>query len=107
MRAAMRRLGEVSSGGVIRMIDGSEFRGEIPIELMAAATQPGEAIGYLSLLRRFIALLEPAAYRGNTLRSLIAPEVSPKGFERFVLSAEEREASCTGSASARGGADPA
>jgi hypothetical protein len=107
MRAAMRRLGEVSSGGVIRMIDGSEFRGEIPIELMAAATQPGEAIGYLSLLRRFIALLEPAAHRRHTLRGLIATEVSPASFERFLLASEERERSCLGSASAQGADGPA
>ena len=107
MRAAMKRLGEVSSGGVIRMLDGSEFRSAIPIELMAAATQPGEAIGYLSLLRRFIALLEPAAHRRHTLRGLIAPEVSPASFERFLLASEERERSCLSSASAQGGDGPA
>jgi hypothetical protein len=94
MRAAMRRLGEVSTGGVIRMRDGSEFRGSIPIELMAAATQPAEAVGYLALLRRFVDELEPEAFREHTLRGLIAPEVSPARFEGMLANADRRETAC-------------
>ena len=63
----MKRLGEVSPDGVIRMRDGSQFRGALPIELMAAATQPQEALGYLALLRRFVAQLEPEPGRAATL----------------------------------------
>ena len=98
MRAAMKRLGEVSPGGAIRMIDGSEFRSDIPIELMAAATQPGQAIGYLSLLRQFVAELEPAPYRRMVLRGLIAPEVPPDRFDAFADEAERREQGCQASA---------
>jgi hypothetical protein len=97
LRAAMKRLGEVSPDGVIRMRDGSRFRGAIPIELMAAATEPHEAIGYLSLLRRFVAELEPESSRRSTLRGLVAPEVAPKRFDQLVDDAEARERGCRGS----------
>ena len=96
MRAAMKRLGEVSSGGVIRMLDGSEFHGAVPIELMAAATQPGQAIGYLALLRAFVAELEPEAHRRQILRGLIAPEQAPASFETALDVAEQRERACLG-----------
>jgi hypothetical protein len=94
MRAAMKRLGEISAGGVIRMLDGSEFRGSIPIELMAAATQPGQAIGYLALLRTFVAELEPEAHRSHTLRALVAPERPQSSFDGALSVAEQREQGC-------------
>ena len=94
LRAAMKRLGEVAPGGVIRMLDGAEFRSAVPIELMAAASQPGEAIGYLALLRTFVAELEPETYRRHTLRGLIAPETSPASFGSLLDVAEARERSC-------------
>lgn len=100
LRAAMKRLGEVSPGGVIHMRDGSEFRSSVPIELMAAATQPNEAIGYLSLLRRFVAEMEEPPYRDSTLRGLIAPELAPARFDEALQRAAERERRCDGTAAA-------
>ena len=94
LRAAMRRLGEVSPGGVIRMRDGSRFDASQPIELMAAATQPGEAIGYLAVLRQFVAELEEPAHQRNGLRSLIAPELAPASFTLVAEAAERAEATC-------------
>jgi hypothetical protein len=94
LRAAMRRLGEVSPGGVILMLDGSRFDTAIPIELMAAASQPGEAVGYISLLRQFVAELETATYRRNGLRSLIGPELAPASFDLILDGAERAEAEC-------------
>jgi hypothetical protein len=94
LRAAMRRLGEVSPGGRIRMRDGSRFDTSQPIELMAAATQPGEALGYLALLRDFVELLEPPDQRRTALRSLIAPELAPSDFELVLESAERSERAC-------------
>jgi hypothetical protein len=102
VRAAMKRLGEVSPDGVIRMLDGSEFHGSIPIELMAAATQPESAIGYLALLRTFVAELEPEAQRRHTLRGLIAPEQPQESFDGAMGVAEQRERGCLGRAG-RGG----
>jgi len=94
LRAAMRRLGEVSPGGAIRMRDGSRFDVSLPIELMAASSQPGEAMGYIALLRQFVAELEPPPYRRSVLRGLIAPELSPERFDAILDSAERTEASC-------------
>lgn len=92
--AAMKRLGEVSPDGVIRMRDGTRFRGSVPIELMAAATQPQEALGYLSLLRRLVAEMEAEPLRGSTLRGLIAPELAAERFDAVLGQAEERERAC-------------
>ena len=94
LRAAMKRLGEVSPDGVIRMRDGTRFRGSVPIELMAAASEPNEALGYLALLRRFVAEMEAEPYRESTLRGLIAPELPPDRFDALLRQAQEREQSC-------------
>jgi hypothetical protein len=96
LRAAMRRLGEVSPGGEVRLTDGTRFAVAAPIELMAAATQAHEVLGYLALLRRFVAELEPAPYRRESLRGLVAPEVAPSRFGAMVDAADAREAACRG-----------
>jgi hypothetical protein len=101
LRAAMKRLGEVSPDGVIRMRDGSRFRGAVPIELMAAATQPNEALGYLSLLRRFVAEMEQESERAATLRGLVAPELAATPFEALLAQAVEREHACRSAVSFR------
>ncbi len=97
LRAAMKRLGELSPDGVISMADGARYRGGVPIELMAAASQAGEAIGYLSVLRRFVSELEPAPYRRETLRGLLAPELAPARFGAVYDAAERRESDCRAS----------
>jgi hypothetical protein len=94
LRAAMKRLGEVSPDGAIHMIDGTLFRSGMPIELSAASSQPGHAIGYLALLRRFVSLLEPAAFHRATLQGLLAPELAPARFDETLDAAETRERSC-------------
>jgi hypothetical protein len=109
LRAAMKRLGEVSPRGVIQMLDGSTFRGAAPIELMAAATQPDQAVGYLALLRSFVEELEPEAYRRGTLRGLVAPELPRARFDAVADAAEARERACsasTAAGAARPGAPP-
>ena len=66
----------------------------MPGELTAAATQSDQVIGYLSLLRAFVAELEPAATRRATLHGLIAPDRSPAEFARLMDEAERREREC-------------
>lgn len=105
LRAALRRLGEVSPGGAIALDDGSRYRPGVPLELAAAASQAASARGYLALLRRWVALLEPAEYREEALRSLVAPELEPAAFARALAKARGAEAGCRGGASA--GASPA
>jgi hypothetical protein len=95
LRAAMKRLGEVSPGGVITLSDGTRYRASAPIELAAAVSQAAAARGYLALLRRFTEELETApAYRREMLRSLLAPELEPADFAAALDAAELREREC-------------
>jgi hypothetical protein len=96
LRAALRRLGEVSRDGVIHLAGGERFRPDIPLELAAAASQAAKAEGYLALLRRWVALLEPEAFQAQTLRSLVAPELDAKRFEAALAAAAEAERRCRG-----------
>jgi hypothetical protein len=95
LRAALKRLGEVSPGGTLRLVDGSEFQADVPIELMAAATQSDQVVGYLSVLRALVAEMEPPDTRRSTLRGLIAPDRSPAEFDRLMDAAEQRERECS------------
>ncbi len=94
LRAAMKRLGEVSPNGVISLTDGTTFHPGAPIELSAAMSQVSEARGYLALLRRFVSDLEPELHRRETLRGLVAPEQSPGEFDARMEQAEAREREC-------------
>jgi hypothetical protein len=98
LRAAMKRLGEVSPDDAITLEDGTKFRASIPLELSAASSQASEAKVYLALLRRFVALLEPPDEQRETLRGLIAPEVGSARFGEIVDQAERRERACLASA---------
>lgn len=101
LRAAMKRLGQVSPGGVISLEDGSRFDPAQPLELSAAMSQPHLAKGYLALLRRVNDGLEPPERRDVGLRSLVAPEVSYEAFGKALAKAREDEQACRASASAR------
>ena len=94
LRAALKRLGELSPDGELTLADGTRFRAAIPIELSAAASQAAEVKGYLALLREFIAGLEPPSDRRESLRGLIAPELGVQDFDAVMDAAEQRERSC-------------
>jgi hypothetical protein len=98
LREAMKRLGQLSPDGVVTLTDGSQFRTAAPIELMAAASQSAEVVGYLATLREFVAELEPAAGRRETLRGLIAPELAVERFDAVVDTAEASESRCLAAA---------
>jgi hypothetical protein len=76
------------------MADGTRDRTSIPLELAAASSQAADVQGYLALLRQFVAELEPAPYRRETLRGLIAPEVAPQRFDAMMSAAEDAERTC-------------
>jgi hypothetical protein len=97
LRAAMKRLGEISPEARIRMTDGSQLNPQNPIELSAALSQPAEAVGYLAVLRSFVARLEPPPSRLATLRGLVAPESDPATFDAHASAAETAERSCLAS----------
>jgi len=96
LRAALKRLGEVSPGGAIELIDGTRYRSSVPLELAAAASEPAQAKGYLALLRRLVAEIEAPAHRREALRGLVAPELAPAPFEAAVAAAESLERACRG-----------
>jgi hypothetical protein len=95
VRAALKRLGEVS-GGAIRMEDGTSYRPGVPIELTAAASQAASAKGFLALLRAWVRTLEAPEYRSEALRSLVAPELDAQKFGRALAAATAAEQSCGG-----------
>jgi hypothetical protein len=103
LRAALRRLGEVSPGGAIQLEVGTRYRPGVPLELAAAASQAASARGYLALLREWVRLLEAEPYRSEALRSLVAPEMDPGDFSRALSRARGAEAACRGGASASAG----
>jgi len=93
VRAAMKRMGEAVPGGVIEFIDGSRYDPSIPIELDAALSQAGSAIGFLAILRSFSEHLE-GEYADEALRSLVAPEQGVAGFGEQLDAARAAERSC-------------
>jgi hypothetical protein len=94
LRAALKRLGELSPDGELTLRDGTRFRAAIPIELSAASSQAAEVKGYLAMLREFVAKLEPASDRRESLRGLIAPELGVDQFDAAMDAAELREQTC-------------
>jgi len=100
LRAALRRLGEVSPGGAIEVEGGARYRGSVPLELSAAAGEAASAKGFLALLRQWTRLLEPEAYQPEALRSLVAPELDPQAFGDALAAANAAEARCRGTADA-------
>ena len=97
VRAAMRRLGEVTPGGVVSFTDGSKYSPKVPIELEVSLNQAAQAEGFLALLRTFVNDLEDQNYRSETLRSLIAPELDSSSFEVVLEKANAAQASCAAS----------
>lgn len=96
LRAAMKRLGELSPGGVVTMLDGSRWNPSVPLELSAATSQSSLAKGYLALLRAFARNLDGAGEATETLRGLVAPELEPRAFGAAFQSASAREKGCRG-----------
>jgi hypothetical protein len=94
LRAAMKRLGELSPDGMVTLVDGSSYRTSAAIELMAASSQGAQVKGYLAMLRAFVAESEPPAGRRSALRGLAAPELGVEKFDAIADTAEERERSC-------------
>jgi hypothetical protein len=94
LRAALKRLGEISPKGVIEITDGSTYRPSVPIELSAGRTRSSEAVGYLALLRSFVARLEAPSHRLSILRGILAPEQTRSHFDTMVKIAESLERGC-------------
>jgi hypothetical protein len=95
LRAAMRRLGELTPGdGSIELDGGERFQSSVPIELELVLSRAGEARGFLVLLWQLVGQLESEGYREETFRSLIAPELDPQSFRVILEKAEAGEKEC-------------
>jgi hypothetical protein len=97
LRAAMRRLGELSVDGVVDFTDGMQLRPKRPIELEMAISNAAYARGYLALLRSLVERLEGASGDATeALRGLLAPEMPAGRFDDLLLDAGAAEARCAG-----------
>jgi hypothetical protein len=94
LEAALERLGQLSPGGVISLTDGSRYRPSRPLELSAVSVESAQALGYLVLLREFVAELEPSMNQRNTFRSIIAPGTTNTDFNTIIDTAEDFERHC-------------
>jgi len=94
LQSALERLGALSPDGLITLVDGSKFRPSVPLDLAAARDQSADAIGFLSLLRAFVAELEPSEHRRDALRGVIAPEMVRERFDAVAAVAEDLERRC-------------
>lgn len=94
LRAAMRRLGELSPGGTVKLVGGARYDTRVPLHLAAAQNEAGSVRGYLALLRRFVALMEPADQRSAVLRGLLTPELAPEAFADALATAQAAERAC-------------
>ncbi len=94
LRAAMRRLGEISPGGLVTLRDGTQLDVRSAMQLSAASNEGAQARGFLALLRRLVAHMQAEPDRAAVLRSLIAPEADPGRFAEHLAAAERAEAEC-------------
>jgi hypothetical protein len=60
-------------------------------------SQPGDALGYLALLRDFVRELEAPAQRSESLRGLVAPETPAAEWASLLAEAERAERQCLAS----------
>ena len=98
LRAAMRRMGDLSVDNSVEFVDGTQLRPESPIELEMAMSNSAGARGFLVLLRSFVAGLEvERRERVESLRSLLAPELRLEEFTKFLSRAQAQEEECRAS----------
>jgi hypothetical protein len=95
LRAALRRLAELSAGGELRLIDGTRLNPDARLEFEMALGQSHQVEGFLALLRALAAQLTPAEQRSAVLRGLLAPELDQGSFDERSLKAERSERECS------------
>ncbi|MBW2271849.1 MAG: hypothetical protein JRG96_01155 [Deltaproteobacteria bacterium] len=94
LRAAMRRLGEISDEGTLQLEDGSTLDLRRPLELELAMSRAAEVRGYLSLLRALCEELEDEQWRATALQGLVAPAEQGQAFPAALSAAQDAEARC-------------
>jgi hypothetical protein len=94
LRAALRRLAELSAEGELRLSDGTRLHPDIPLEFEAALGQADEVEGFLALLRAFAEQMASEEERTRVLGGLVAPELDQRSFEKRTADAERSEREC-------------
>jgi hypothetical protein len=94
LRAALRRLAELSADGQLQLADGTRLHANVPLEFEAALGQAHEVEGLLALLRALAAQMASAEERARVLRGLVAPELDQGRFEERAANAELAEQAC-------------
>lgn len=94
LRASMRRLGEISTGGKVTLTDGTKYKTEVPIELEAALTQAAEVKGFIVLLRALTQELDSSPQWKVAYQGLVAPEMSRASFAALLQTAAQAESAC-------------
>jgi hypothetical protein len=94
LRAALRRLAELSADGRLRLADGTRLHPEVPLEFEAALGQAHEMEGLLALLRALAAQMASAEEGTRVLRGLVAPELDQGRFDERAANAELAEQEC-------------
>ncbi len=88
LRAALRRLAELTAGGDLRLTDDTRLDPDAPVEFEAALGQSHEVEGLLALLRALAAELAPVEQRAAVLRGLLAPELDQDSFDERLSGGE-------------------
>jgi hypothetical protein len=94
LRAALRRLAELSADGQLRLADGTRLNPNRALEFEAALGQAHQVEGFLALLRALAAQTASAEERTRVLRGLVAPELDQGSFEERNANAEHAEQEC-------------
>jgi hypothetical protein len=94
LRAALRRLAELSADGQLRLADGTRLHPDLALEFEAALGQAHQVEGFLALLRALVAQMASADQQTRVLRGLVAPELDQGSFEERAANAEHAEQEC-------------
>ena len=94
LRAALRRLAEVSPDAVLHTVHGEQIAPASPLEFELAWSRSAEIEGYLGWLGVLAERLDPDDRGALALRSLIAPDWSAARFHALLASAQSARESC-------------
>ncbi len=106
-RAALRRLGELTPGGWVELVDGTRFDPKRPREADFVTSRASEARGYLALLSAFVREVTPAARADDVFASLIAPDLPATEVGAVIAAAREAEQTCRRDPDVQAGRSPA
>ncbi len=94
LRAALRRMTEVTKERTLQLLSGTRLRAASPLEFELAWTRRTEVQGYLDWLHDFAALVEPDDAGSRAFRGLVAPTWRPSAFDELLHTALRERDRC-------------